>query len=155
MLSHFGTPTPEKSLTERGEEAQILSFSFSDLESVGSFSSLTFPRFGSWKEDKISRSRTIGHLPRTCEPLQDFKTRVTDDMIESKRVWYLPHHPVFHPKKPDKPRVVFDCAAKCNRLSLNDCILQGPDWTTPLVEVLCRFRLGRVAVTDDIKEMFL
>lgn len=22
--------------------------------------------------------------------------------------WYLPHHPVFHPKKPDKVRVVFD-----------------------------------------------
>ncbi|KAL0172456.1 hypothetical protein M9458_032767, partial [Cirrhinus mrigala] len=25
--------------------------------------------------------------------------------------WYLPHHGVFHPKKPNKLRVVFDCSA--------------------------------------------
>ena len=30
----------------------------------------------------------------------------------SKRNWYLQHHPVFNPKKPDKIRVVFDAAAK-------------------------------------------
>ena len=25
--------------------------------------------------------------------------------------WYLPHHPVFNPQKPEKTRVVFDCSA--------------------------------------------
>ena len=70
-------------------------------------------------------------------------------------VWYLPHHPVINPKKPDKVRVVFDCAAKYHGVSLNDCIMQGPDWTTPLVEVLCRFRLGKIAVSADITEMFM
>ena len=26
-------------------------------------------------------------------------------------VWYIPHHGVYHPKKPGKIRVVFDCSA--------------------------------------------
>ena len=30
----------------------------------------------------------------------------------NRKIWFLPHHSVFHPKKPDKVRVVFDCAAK-------------------------------------------
>ncbi|MCP4798391.1 MAG: hypothetical protein GY893_00405, partial [bacterium] len=40
--------------------------------------------------------------------------------------WYLPHHNVVNPKKPDKVRVVFDCAAKFNGESLNSNVLQGP-----------------------------
>ena len=35
-------------------------------------------------------------------------------------VWYLPHHPVLHPLKLDKTRVVFDCSAKYRGISLND-----------------------------------
>ena len=37
--------------------------------------------------------------------------------------WYLPHFGIYHPKKPDKIRVVFDSAAKCNRISLNSYYL--------------------------------
>ena len=46
------------------------------------------------------------------------------------RVWYLPHHPVFHPQKPDKVRIVFDCAAKHSgtSTSLYDNVMQGPDF---------------------------
>ena len=28
------------------------------------------------------------------------------------KVWYIPHHGVYHPHKPDKIRVVFDCTSK-------------------------------------------
>ena len=42
-------------------------------------------------------------------------------------VWYLPHHPVVHSLKPDKVRVVYDCAAKYKHVSLNEQLLQGPD----------------------------
>ena len=28
-----------------------------------------------------------------------------------RKVWYLPHHGIYHSKKPDKIRVVFDCSA--------------------------------------------
>ncbi|BHF59483.1 Ribose-phosphate pyrophosphokinase 2 [Sparganum proliferum] len=44
-----------------------------------------------------------------------------------KKHWYLPHHPVVNPRKPEKNRVVFDCAAKCQGVSLNDNLYQGPD----------------------------
>ena len=44
-------------------------------------------------------------------------------------VWYLPHHPVMHPHKPEKMRVVYDCAARYKGTSLNDHILRGPDYT--------------------------
>ncbi|VDP92535.1 unnamed protein product [Echinostoma caproni] len=56
---------------------------------------------------------------------------------EEHPLWYLPHHPVLNDKKPQKIRVVFNCAAKCAEIALNDRLLQGPDLTTPLFEVLC------------------
>jgi hypothetical protein len=39
--------------------------------------------------------------------------------------WYIPHHGVYHPKKPDKLRVVFDCAARYRGTALNDHLLKG------------------------------
>ncbi|VDP90760.1 unnamed protein product [Echinostoma caproni] len=70
-------------------------------------------------------------------------------------LWHLPHHPVINPKKPQKIRVVFDCAAKCAGITLNDRLLQGSDLTIPQVGVLCGFRLGSVAVAADIEEVFM
>ena len=68
-------------------------------------------------------------------------------------VWYLPHHPVINPKK-QKPRIVFDCAARFNERSLNDELLQGPDLTNSLVGVLHRFRQKPIAVSGDVEAMF-
>ena len=73
---------------------------------------------------------------------------------EGDIVWYIPHHGVYHPRKPDKLRVVFDCSAKFRGISLNDTLLTGPDLTNSLVGVLCRFRKEAVAVTCDIQKMF-
>jgi len=69
-------------------------------------------------------------------------------------VWYLPHHPVHHPLKPDKTRVVFNCSAKYRGTSLNDKLLQGPDLTKSLVGVLTRFRQEQIAMMADIESMF-
>lgn len=71
-----------------------------------------------------------------------------------KGVWYIPHHGVYHPQKTDQLRVVFDCAAKYQGVSLNDSLLQGPDLTNPLVEVLLKFRQFPYAYMADIKSMF-
>ena len=74
--------------------------------------------------------------------------------VEVGRKWYLPHHPVFHPQKLGKMRVVFDCAAKFRGTSLNDNLLQGPDFTNNLAGVLTRFRQETVALVADIEAMF-
>ena len=69
-------------------------------------------------------------------------------------IWYLPHHPVFNKNKPDKLRIVFDCAAVYQGVSLNSKTLQGPDLTNKLIGVLLRFRQERFAATADIEAMF-
>ena len=61
---------------------------------------------------------------------------------------------VYHPKKPNKIRVVFDCAAECNGESLNKHLLQGPDLTNTLAGVLSRFRQEPVGIMCDIESMF-
>ena len=74
---------------------------------------------------------------------------------ERKRsVWYIPHHGVYHPKKPNKIRVVFDCATAFENESLHKHLLQGPDLTNNLTGVLVRFRREYVAFMCDIEGMF-
>lgn len=68
--------------------------------------------------------------------------------------WYIPHHGVYHPKKPGKVRVVFDCSATYKGSSLNQHLLTGPDLINGLVGVLTRFRRFPVAVMCDIEKMF-
>ena len=71
-----------------------------------------------------------------------------------KPLWYLPHHAVFHPHKPDTLRVVFDCAARFRGTSLNNQLLHGPDLTNNWIGVLERFRQDPVALVSDIEAMF-
>lgn len=69
-------------------------------------------------------------------------------------VWYIPHHPVKHPKKPEKFRIVFDCAAIYKNTSLNGQVLQGPDLANKLLGTLLRFRTKQYAMMADIESMF-
>lgn len=69
-------------------------------------------------------------------------------------VWYIPHLGVYHPKKPQKIGVVFDCSAKSHGTSPNDHLLQGPDQMNGLVGFLCRFRNETVGIIGDIERMF-
>ena len=73
---------------------------------------------------------------------------------QDKKVWYIPHHGVYHPKKPNKIRVVFDCSSEFKGETLNSHLLQGPDLTNNLVGVLLRFRQEPVAFMCDIESMF-
>ena len=86
----------------------------------------------------------------------DFAERVPEKDLERQdsHMWYIPHHGVYHPKKPGKIRVVFDCSAKHKGVSLNDHLLQGPDLTNALTGVLCRMRQEPVAFMCDIEQMF-
>ena len=88
--------------------------------------------------------------------VKDHARKVPQDQISRNdgAVWYLPHHNVINPKKPEKVRVVFDCAATYRGKSLNDNVLQGPDFTNSLVGVLLRFRQESVALMADVESMF-
>ena len=82
--------------------------------------------------------------------------KVPEDHLEASqgKVWYLPHHGIYHPKKPHKICVVFDCSARCEGTSLNGQLMPGPDLTNSLVGVLTRFRQDRIVFMADIKCMF-
>ena len=67
--------------------------------------------------------------------------------------WYLPHHAVFHPCKPNKIRVVFDCTARQHETSLNKQLLPGPDLLNSLIGVLSCFTKGKIALIADIEAM--
>jgi hypothetical protein len=70
------------------------------------------------------------------------------------KVWYIPHHGIYHAKKAKKIRVVFNCSAKFGGISLNDKLLQGPDLANSLIGVLTRFRKEQAAFMGDIEGMF-
>jgi hypothetical protein len=109
--------------------------------------------------------RRLLNDPELCKKYANFMTELlvkgyAEEVPKSQldrsdgRVWYLPHHSVNHTKKPDKVRIVFDCAAKYRGTSLNDNLLQGPDLTNNLVGVLIRFRQEPIALVADIEAMF-
>ena len=80
---------------------------------------------------------------------------VPDGEIQAAgKVWYLPHQAVLTDKKPDKVRVVFDCASKFQGESLNMKCFQGPDFNNKLHNVLLRFRQHQFAFTGDVVAMY-
>ena len=70
------------------------------------------------------------------------------------KYWYLPHHGVYHPQKPNKIRVVFDCSNQFAGRSLNRELISGPNLANSLLAVLIRFRQEKVAFIADIEAMF-
>ena len=82
-----------------------------------------------------------------------YALQLYEDEVNFERAeecWYLPHHAEFHAKKPNKIRVVFDCAAQYNGTSLNEQLLPGPDILNSLIGILSRFRKERIALVADI-----
>lgn len=65
---------------------------------------------------------------------------VPDEEISSKhgsgQLWYILHSGVYHPKKADQIRVVFNSSAECHGKSLNQELLTGPDLINSLIGVL-------------------
>lgn len=79
---------------------------------------------------------------------------VAPPLQEHEEWWYLPLFGVYHSRKPDNIRVVFNSSAQYEELSLNDVLLTGPDLKNALMGVLLRFLREAVAVTADIRQMF-
>ena len=61
--------------------------------------------------------------------MQDYIERGFAEKVEKKNAqpgyfWFLSHRPVIHINKPNKLRIVFDCAAKHLEISLNEALMQ-------------------------------
>ena len=101
--------------------------------------------------------------PKFHEDYKNFMKEVTSvcaekvpaDQLNKRdgKVNYIPHTGVYHPKKPDKIRVVFDCSAKYSGVSLNDYLLQGPDMMNGLLGILCRFRKEEVVFSLEVSNV--
>jgi hypothetical protein len=65
-------------------------------------------------------------------------------------IWHLPHFFVVNNNKPEKGiRVVFDCAARYNGISLKNILLREPPSIPYLVGILLRARQHSVALSAD------
>lgn len=110
----------------------------------------------------VSLKRKMMKNEKFASDYRDFMSKMLDKGYAVKvsteevtgRTWYIPHHGVYHPRKPNKIRVVFDCSARYFGTSLNDALLQGPNLTNTIVNVLLRFREESTAMMSDIEGMF-
>ncbi|MES9882937.1 MAG: hypothetical protein ABW185_18875 [Sedimenticola sp.] len=124
------------------------------------------PRLPNNRQQAVKRAKTLDYslkkYPNKKEHFLSFMQGVFDakhaelapPLGADEECWYLPIFGVYHPKKPNQIRAVFDSSAKHNGVSLNDVLLTGPVMTNSLLGVLLRFRREAVAVTTDIQQMF-
>ena len=76
---------------------------------------------------------------------------VEESKIQTPTTWYLPNFGVDNGKK---VRVVFDGAAECNRTSLNENLLRGPNYLISMIGILLRYRLKLIPLSADIEKMY-
>ena len=108
-------------------------------------------RLMSLKRRFLNNSELFREYSEKMKEYLDLYAEPIPEGVAPNRVFYVPHHCT---AADTKFRVVFDCSARVNGESLNDKLLQGPDFTKNLVGVLLRFRQFPVAVVGDIKGMF-
>ncbi|KAL2089355.1 hypothetical protein ACEWY4_014043 [Coilia grayii] len=109
-----------------------------------------------------SLCRTLERKPSMKEQFIGFMQKILNNdhaevapqLKDNQECWYLPSFGVYHPKKPDQIRIVFDSSAQHLGVSLNDVLLTGPDLNNSLLGVLIRFRKELIAITADIQQMF-
>ena len=67
--------------------------------------------------------------------------------------WYLPLFGLYHPKKPNQIRGVFDSSAVYEGISRNSVLMSGPDLTNELIGILMRFLKDAIGVTGAVGQM--
>lgn len=169
---------PEQQLTDKlemsGEDRQFMDSVSQSVKLVNGHYSIGLPLKNkniTFPNNRAVAVQRVGSLKRKLLRNQEFHQDYTKFMTEtiekgyakevpyaeidkeSGRIWYIPHHGVYHPTK-HKLRVVFDCAATYQGTSLNMQLLQGPDLTSTLIGVLTRFRQEPIAFMSDIEGMF-
>ncbi|XP_062703553.1 uncharacterized protein LOC134286008 [Aedes albopictus] len=111
-------------------------------------------------EKRLARNAVLYDSFR--QQISDFKeegyiheaTKEEVEGFDQRRTWFLPIGVVVNHKK-GKVRAIWDAAAKVDGVSLNSMLLKCPDLLTPLLSVMFPYREREVAISADIKEMFL
>ena len=91
-----------------------------------------------WIRKKLMADKDL-HNQHTSEMNKLFQNGYAEQVspdAPAGSVWYIPHHNVVNPKKPDKTRIVFNCASTFADSCLNEATLRGPDFTNSLIGVL-------------------
>ena len=101
-------------------------------------------------KDKVFRDEYFAFMNKMFS--SGHAQRVPQERLKEKG-WFLPHHGVYHPTK-KKIRVVTDCSAEKDGVSLNSVLMQGPDFSNSLLGVLLRFRKGLIPFMADIESMY-
>ena len=97
------------------------------------------------KKDDFTRAEYEKTINSYIE--KGYLRRVSEEETTPPEVWYLPHFPVVRMDKTStKVRIVFDCSAKMDGVSLNDVIYAGPKLQQELFDVLIRFRRNPIAL---------
>ncbi|KAI2655935.1 Heat-inducible transcription repressor HrcA [Labeo rohita] len=89
----------------------------------------------------MSLKRNLQRKPVTREHFLSFMDKIFKNghaelappLGEREEQWYLPTFGVYHPKKPNQIRVVFDSSAQHSGISLDDVLLTGPDLNNTLL----------------------
>ena len=77
------------------------------------------------------------------------------DEEQVNHIHYLPHRAmVHHDKNTTKVRVVYDASARSNGPLLNDCLHAGPKFDQSVFDLLLKFQIQKVELTDDIEKAF-
>jgi hypothetical protein len=118
----------------------------------------TVGRYRRLQRHPLYQSKYLPVYEKTLKEYLDksYIEEVPEEEARDTDSFYLPHFVVS--KETDgavKYRIVFDGAAKYANKSLNDAMAKGPNFIADLVKVLIQFRLHPIALTMDVKEMFL
>ena len=77
----------------------------------------------------------------TANVEKGYDQKLETNEVEDGPSWYLPHFQLLEKKETTKVRIVFDSAARCEGVSLNDAMLTRPKLQRDILELLLRFRL--------------
>ncbi|XP_074656840.1 uncharacterized protein LOC141910041 [Tubulanus polymorphus] len=88
---------------------------------------------------------------------KNFIEKVSESELDNSNVkHYLAHHPVFKQSVTTPVRIVFDCSFSVgDNPSLNDCLNSGPSLFNEIIQILMRFRFGKIGLAADIEKAFL
>ncbi|XP_018360607.1 PREDICTED: uncharacterized protein LOC108759598 [Trachymyrmex cornetzi] len=104
----------------------------------------------------VSWHEQYANFMREYEELGHMSRVVNGEHKVDPSIVYLPHHGVVkEDSTTTRLRVVFDASSKTSSgKSLNDILMVGPTVQKCLLEIMIRFRIHKVALTGDIRQMY-